>query len=156
MCKNKVAVLLVEDNEDHAELARRALRTADSDCDIYHVKDGNEAIDFLDQKGDWTNIKEIPIPQLILLDLKLPKMDGIEVLKKIRATEKMRHIPVVIISSSDSPRDVAAAYNEHANSFVLKPSNFQDLEKLVTNLRDYWLTWDLGVTGGPATFCKTN
>jgi CheY-like chemotaxis protein len=145
MTGDRLRILLVEDNEDHAELFRRAITLIRPDTDIYHAWDGDEALDFVHGRGRFTNSQSSPRPHLILLDLRLPKMDGLDVLKDIRTAPGLRNIPIIVVSSSDSPNDVSEALNAHANSYVMKPSDFEELETLVRDLGAYWLKWDLGV-----------
>ena len=110
-------ILLVEDNMDHAELIMRSFDDYRVANKIYHVIDGEEALNFLFRRGEYTDPKKSPIPHVILLDLRLPKIDGLDVLKEIKADEKLRSVPVVVLTTSDSEQDMAHAYNNHANSY---------------------------------------
>lgn len=145
MPDESIRILLVEDNEDHAELARRALRATNTKNIVFHLSDGDQTLDYLHRRGQWSSPSSSPRPHLILLDLRLPRVDGLEVLRDIRAADSLRHIPVIVVSSSDAAEDVSAAMAAHANSYVLKPSDFESLAKLIRDLADYWLNWDLGV-----------
>ncbi len=127
-------ILLVEDDPDHEALAIRALRKANVANEIRVARDGAEAIDYLNNLGD-TN----PPPQLILLDLKLPKVDGLEVLRTIRANPKTSILPVVVLTSSDEERDIVASYRLGVNSYIRKPVNFTDFAEATRQLGLYWL-----------------
>ena len=110
-----------------------------------HLTDGDEALDFLHHLWQWADTSLSPSPHLILLDLRLPRMDGLEVLKQIRGSEHLCPIPIIVITSSDSPNDISAALNARANSNVVKPSDFGETEQLARDLSEYWLHWDKGV-----------
>jgi CheY-like chemotaxis protein len=125
-------ILLVEDNPDHATLTRRALKQGNVVNPVVLAEDGQAALDLLFGAGN-------ALPELVLLDLKLPKVDGLEVLKRLRASEFTRRIPVVILTSSDEERDRAASYDLGCNSFIRKPVNFDEFAKAVRELGLYWL-----------------
>jgi CheY-like chemotaxis protein len=137
-----LSILLVEDNQAHAELVMRNMRTQRVANKIYHVLDGQEALDFLLHKGDFADAKKSPHPNLILLDLRLPRVDGLEVLKFIKESPDLKRIPVVILTSSDAEADIARSYDYHANSYVVKPLDFNMFTKLMSDLGFYWLGWN--------------
>jgi DNA-binding response OmpR family regulator len=128
-------ILLVEDDPDHEALAIRALRKANVANDIHVARDGAEAIEFMRGIADANN----PAPQLVLLDLKLPKVDGLEVLRAIRANDKTALLPVVVLTSSDEERDIVASYRLGVNSYIRKPVNFTDFAEATRQLGMYWL-----------------
>jgi CheY-like chemotaxis protein len=137
-----LVILLVEDNEDHAELVMRSMRDQRVANIIYHVTDGQQALDFLFHKDTYKESGSSPHPNLILLDLRLPKVDGLEVLKTIKETPHLQRIPVVILTSSDAESDIARSYDHHANSYVVKPLEFLTFTKLMDDLGFYWLGWN--------------
>lgn len=139
MSGKPIVILLVEDNEDHAELVKRNLEEQEINHNIYHVADGEAALDFLFHRGAYENEMDAPRPQLILLDLRLPKIDGLSVLKEIKACEDLKVIPTIILTSSESDADIFSAYSNYANSFLVKPMDFQDYTKLMQELGLYWL-----------------
>jgi len=134
-----IVILLVEDNVDHAELVIRNLEEQFSHTVINHMLDGEAALDYLFHRGVYADKKDAPRPQLILLDLRLPKIDGLSVLKEIKDTEELKQIPTVVLTSSESPNDVSAAYANSANSFLVKPMVFESYVKLMKELGAYWL-----------------
>lgn len=131
----KTPILLVEDNADDEHLARRALRECD-DVDLEVAHDGQEAIDYLCSTRHG-------LPRLVLLDLKLPKIGGLEVLRWIRAHESALGVPVVVLSSSDEPSDRLACHRLHANSFIQKPVDFDHFMDVFRRTVDYWLKINL-------------
>lgn len=133
-----VEILLVEDNPNDAELAIRALRKGKLANHIIWVKDGAEALEFLFRTGAYAGRPEIN-PKLILLDLKLPKLDGIEVLKQIKADERTKLIPVVMVTSSAEERDVVESYKLGANSYIVKPVDFDHFSETVAKTGYYWM-----------------
>jgi CheY-like chemotaxis protein len=135
---NKV-ILLVEDNPDDEALTLRALKKNHVLNEVVVVRNGLEALDYLFATGAYADRDRRVIPQLILLDLKLPKMDGLEVLRRIRADDRTRLLPVVILTSSDEERDVIAGYKLGANSYVRKPVEFTQFAEAVRQLQLYWL-----------------
>ena len=136
---NELEILLVEDNPHEAELTIRSLKKHNLTNRLLHIDDGAEALDFIFSKGKYSeNI--IPVsPKLVLLDLKLPGVDGFEVLKWIRAQPGLSSIIVVVLTSSDHIQDVNRAYQLGANSFMVKPMDFENIVELSTLLRDYWI-----------------
>jgi len=137
-----LVILLVEDNEDHAELVMRSFRNHRVANKIYHVSDGEQALDFLFHRGSFLAEETSPRPNLVLLDLRLPRIDGLEVLRTIKESPELRQIPVVILTSSAAENDIARSYNYHANSYVVKPLEFANFTKLMQDLGFYWLGWN--------------
>jgi two-component system, response regulator len=135
-------ILLVEDNEAHAELVIRSMRDQQVANKIHHVLDGEKALDYLSFRGAYTNPIQNPRPNLILLDLRLPRIDGLEVLKTIKTTPALLRIPVVILTSSDAESDIAKSFDYHANSYIVKPLDFKTFTKLMKDLGFYWLGWN--------------
>ena len=135
-------ILLVEDNPSHAELVILSLQDHRVANKIYHVPDGETTLDYLLRRGDYADPQTSPRPHLILLDLRLLKIDGLEVLKEIKAADKLRRIPVVILTSSEAERDVTAAYNYQANSYLVKPVDFDKFAQMMDDLASYWLVWN--------------
>lgn len=136
---NKVEILLVEDNMNDAELIIRALRKVNLANHLVHVKDGAEALDFIFAKGEFSNREIKKTPRVILLDIKMPRVDGIEVLRQIKANEETKLIPVVIMTSSKEEQDIIKSYQLGVNSFVVKPVDFKDFAKAVSELGLYWV-----------------
>jgi len=136
--KNKT-ILLVEDNQDDIELAIRAFKKNNIANNIDVVKDGEEALDYLFQKGRYPHLTVDDYPELVLLDLKLPKLGGLEVLKKIRENKKTSLTPVVILTSSREEQDLLNGYKNGANSYVRKPVDFNQFIDSVKQLGLYWL-----------------
>lgn len=137
-----LTILLVEDNRDHAELVMRTMEDFQVANSIIHVEDGEVALNYLYGRGIYADRTIFPVPHLILLDLRLPKVDGLDVLREIKGDETLRSLPVVILTTSDAERDMAMAYEYHANSYVTKPVNFDDFSKLLKDLGFYWLAWN--------------
>jgi two-component system response regulator len=133
------SILLVEDNPDDVELTLRALKLNSIKNEIVVAKDGVEALDFLFGTGTYAGRDLDDMPALIMLDLKLPKIDGLEVLRKIRADERVRLLPVVILTSSKEEQDLVAGYSLGTNSYVLKPVDFNQFTRAVGLLGMYWL-----------------
>lgn len=135
-------ILLVEDNEAHAELVIRGMRDQQVANKIHHVVDGEQALDYLFMRGAYTDSEKNPRPNFVLLDLRLPRVDGLEVLHIIKTTPSLMRIPVVILTSSDAESDIAKSYDYHANSYVVKPLDFKTFTKLMKDLGFYWLGWN--------------
>lgn len=131
--------LLVEDNESDIDLTRRAFVKAHLTPDVVVIEDGQEALDYLRGEGPHAGRDPSDTPTLILLDLKLPKVPGLEVLRQIRADRRLRRIPVVILTSSKEEEDIAAGYDLGVNSYVRKPVDFKAFQAAIENLGLYWL-----------------
>lgn len=129
-------ILLVEDNPDDEELTLRALKRNNITNRVDVVRDGAQALDYLFRRGDYENAQA---PQVVLLDLKLPKIDGLQVLREIRANDRTRLLPVVILTSSKEEQDLVAGYSCGANSYIRKPVSFNDFIEAVRQLGMYWL-----------------
>ena len=134
----KVDILLVEDSPEDAELAMRALRKGKLANHITWVKDGAEALEFIFRTGAYAGRPD-QNPKLILLDLKLPKLDGIEVLKRVKADERTRVIPVVMVTSSAEGRDIVESYKLGVNSYLVKPVEFEHFSETVAKAGFYWM-----------------
>ena len=137
-----LTILLVEDDADHALLVMRTLEDHRTANKVYHVPDGESALDYAFRRGEYADPEKSPRPHLILLDLRLPRIGGIEVVKELKDSEELRQIPVVVLSSSESEKDIAESYNHHANSYVVKPVEFGTFAKLMDDLVFYWLAWN--------------
>ncbi|MEI6292668.1 MAG: response regulator [Methanomicrobiales archaeon] len=137
-----ILILLVEDNEDHAELVRRSLAQNRVANRIIWVDNGEKALHYLFRQGMYKDPVESPRPSLVLLDLRLPRVDGLEVLSRIKQDITLQQIPVVILTSSAAETDIAKAYEFHANSYVVKPVDFLKFTQLMDDLGFYWLGWN--------------
>ena len=133
-------ILLVEDNRDDAELTMLALKKNRLGCDIVHLRNGVEALDWLFARGTWAGRDTSQLPLLVLLDLKLPKVSGLEVLEQLRADARTRLLPVVVLTSSLEEKDLERAYGLGANSYVRKPVDFAEFQEAANKLGVYWLT----------------
>jgi CheY-like chemotaxis protein len=134
-----VEILLVEDNQNDAELAMHALKKHKLANRIEVVRDGAEALDFIFARGAYGHRDINQTPRVVLLDLKLPKVDGLEVLRQIKSDPRTRKIPVVVLTSSREERDVMESYNLGVNSYILKPVDFQQFTEAVRTIGLYWL-----------------
>lgn len=137
-----VLVMLVEDNADHAELVMRTLAEHQVANRIRHFMDGQSALDYLYHRGAYTDVAQNPYPHIILLDLRLPRVDGLEVLKQIKNSDELKHIPVVVLTTSEADRDVTRAYDYHVNSYLVKPVGYEEFSELMEDLGFYWLGWN--------------
>lgn len=136
---NKISVLLAEQNEDLIEIIASCAKGTGLVNDVFTVRDGQEAIDFVFHEGKYEGGEGAPRPSLILLDVKLPKENGIVVLRRIKSSPELRNIPVVMLSSSTSPVDMQSSYAEGANSYIVKPERYNDLMDRVEKLLTYWV-----------------
>lgn len=134
----QVEILLVEDNPNDAELALRALKKGGLANRVLWVKDGVEALDYLFRRGDFAG-REEGCPRLVLLDLKMPRLSGTEVLRAVKADPGLRRMPIVVMTSSNEESDVAETYDLGVNSYVVKPVDFNDLVEIVRQAGYYWL-----------------
>ncbi|HEX3593932.1 MAG TPA: response regulator [Polyangiaceae bacterium] len=137
-------VLHVEDNGDHADLVQRCLTRYRPERRVVRVEDGEAALEYL-AKCDTDGRR----PMLILLDLRLPKLDGIDVLRAVKTDPELAAIPVVVLTTSDSASDIARAYQNHVNSYLVKPDDFVLLDSMMRDLGDYWLGWNVQPGGVP-------
>lgn len=135
-------VLLVEDNMAHAELIQRGLGEHRVASSIAHVHDGEEALDYLLRRGAYAAPGSAPRPEVVLLDLRLPKLDGLQVLAEVRRREAFDDLPVVVLTTSKSSEDITEAYRSRANSYLVKPLEYDGLSRLITDFGTYWLQWN--------------
>jgi CheY-like chemotaxis protein len=145
MGSKPVTVLLVEDEPAHAEIVRRNFinfRIVDRPVELVHVDDGQKALNYLFRREEYHDPSQSPRPNLILLDLRLPKVDGLEVLTTIKADADLARLPVVILTTSAAEADMAKAYGNHANSYLVKPMDLSQFRKLMNDLSFYWLVWN--------------
>ncbi len=137
--KGEIEILLVEDNLNDAELTLRALKKHNLANKLFHVKDGEEALDFIFGRGGYSFRTVENCPKVIFLDLKLPKVDGLEVLRQIKADPRTKVIPVVILTSSQEERDIVESYKLGVNSYIVKPVDFESFVHAVSEVGLYWL-----------------
>lgn len=133
--KDKPRILLVEDNPGDIRLTQEALKESQIEITLDVVSDGEQAVDFLMQRNKFADAVR---PNIILLDLNLPKKNGIEVLKEIKAHESLRKIPVIVLTTSDAEHDISKAYDLHANCYILKPVDFDDFARVIKLIETYW------------------
>jgi CheY-like chemotaxis protein len=136
-------ILVVEDSLDDFRLLELGLKRADVAAEFRHVLDGSEALRYLMGEGDYGNRVQYPLPQMILSDLKMPRMDGIELLRWVRSNSRTKRIPFIMLSSSNQPNDVARAYENHVNSYLFKPGGLVELSEMLRILVGYWLVLNL-------------
>jgi len=137
-----INILLVEDDPAHAEIVRRNFEKSRIANRLVHVSDGQAALDYLYCRAAFSDSLQAPRPGLVLLDLRLPKVDGLQVLKTIKGDPDLSKIPVVILTTSAAESDVARAYDCHANSYLVKPVDFTQFVELMEVLGYYWLVWN--------------
>ena len=137
-----LVLLLIEDNVAHAEMVKRSFEQHMVANVIQHVDDGQKALDYLFREGEYTDADKYPLPHCILLDLRLPKVDGLEVLRQIKTSDDLQKTPVVVLTTSAADKDIAMAYEYHANSYVVKPLDFAKFEALMEDLGYYWMIWN--------------
>lgn len=133
------SILLVEDDEAHADMVMRTLEELSLEPLVHHVADGEAALNYLHREGQYAHLGGQPRPHLILLDLRLPKIDGLQVLREIKASDNLMDIPTVILTTSSASTDINQAYQYHANSYLIKPASFEGLVNLIRDLGMYWL-----------------
>jgi CheY-like chemotaxis protein len=136
---DEIEVLLVEDNETDAELTIRALKRKNLANNLVWVKDGEEALEFIFASGRYSRREVQDLPKLVLLDLRMPKVDGMEVLRKIKADPRTNKIPIVVLTSSKEDEDIVESYNLGVNSYVSKPVEFEEFTEAVSTLGLYWM-----------------
>jgi CheY-like chemotaxis protein len=133
-----VNILLVEDNEDHIELTLRALKNNNIINEIHVVKNGQEALDFVYHQGEYEDTEKYPRPGLILLDIHLPKVNGLEVLEALKKDHDVKSIPIIILTTSSRDEEIAKSYAGGANSYVTKPVDFGEFMKKIKEMKLYW------------------
>lgn len=136
--KFKQPILLVEDSDEDFEITVRAFRKSGMVNEIFRCRDGDEALDYLHQRGEFAEIEKAPRPGMILLDLNMPGTDGKEVLQEIREVPELRKIPVIVLTTSTDERDVAACYELGANSYIEKPVSLSGYVDAIQRMKDYW------------------
>ncbi|MDP4285315.1 MAG: response regulator [Bacteroidota bacterium] len=137
--KSKINILLVEDNEYDAEMTIRTLKKNSLDNNLLHLRNGAEALDFIFAKGAYSERHIENTPKVILLDLKMPKVNGMEVLLRIKTDERTKKIPVVVLTSSKEDKDIHDCYALGVNSYVVKPVEFSEFQEAITSLGLFWL-----------------
>jgi CheY-like chemotaxis protein len=136
---NHTAILYAEDETSDVLFMRHAWTKAGLSNPLHVVEDGEQAVAYLAGQGKYADREQYPLPSLVLLDLKMPKLHGLDVLRWIREQPAIRLLPVMVLSSSNKPQDVCAAYEQHVNAYLMKPLGLQDLVQMVAHLRDFWL-----------------
>ena len=136
---DSTVLLMADDDPGDCLLTEKALRKADITCPLYVVHDGAELLDYLKHEGDYADPAAAPRPSLILLDLNMPKINGTEVLERLREEPELSQIPVVILTTSDEERDIAASYALGANAYMVKPSAFDDMVSVAQVVKAHWL-----------------
>lgn len=137
-----INILLVEDEEAHAVIVKRNLNDFKLANKVWHVSDGQAALDYLYQRNDYNEPQYSPRPDLILLDLRLPKVDGLEVLKIAKSDPELARIPVVIMTTSAAEKDITQAYDNYANSYLVKPLDLDQFMPMIKSMGFYWLIWN--------------
>lgn len=137
-----LVILLAEDNPSHTRLVMRGLEQNHFSNQVFCVSDGEQALDFLHHRGDYTDAARYPRPDLLLLDLRLPRVDGLEVLKQVKSSSELQTLPVVILTTSEAESDISRAYELKANSYLVKPIDFDRFSDLIRDLGFYWLAWN--------------
>ena len=141
---NPAVIMLIEDNLDHATIVKRSLKNHRVSNKVIHLEDGESALHYLLRTDQYADPESSPRPDVILLDLRLPKIDGLSVLKEIKETPELSRIPVVVLTTSKGEQDRAMAYDFHANSYLVKPLDFEKFSSLMKDLGFYWLAWNTG------------
>ncbi|KIH75522.1 Response regulator receiver domain-containing protein [Geoalkalibacter ferrihydriticus] len=142
MIGEPIVILLAEDDPAHAEIVRRNMENSRISNRLEHVVDGQEALDYLYRRGRFSDPGCAPRPGLILLDLRMPRINGLEVLKIIKEDPGLGRIPVVVLTTSAAETDVAKAYDHHANSYLVKPVDFHQFVEMMSTIGYYWLVWN--------------
>jgi two-component system response regulator len=139
MKEYKIEILLIEDNPDEADLAIRSLKENNIANNLVHIDDGAEALDYIFSKGKYADKPMHLHPKLILLDLNLPKVGGLEILRRLKLDESTKMIPIVVLTSSTEQKDIIDSYKLGVNSYIVKPVNFESFSKAIAELKMYWL-----------------
>jgi CheY-like chemotaxis protein len=139
---NPLIILFIEDDPAHAEIALRNFKKNRISNRITHLSDGQQALDYLFRRGEYKDTETSPRPDLILMDLRLPKVDGIEVLQRIKDDECLRNIPTVVLTTSDAETDISRAYEYNVNSYLVKPLDLTKFSNLIETFGFYWVVWN--------------
>lgn len=137
-----LTILFIEDDPAHAEITMRNFKKNRISNRVIHLWDGQEALDYLFRQGKYTDPVTSPLPHLILMDLRLPKVDGLEVLEKIRSSDNLKCIPTVILTTSEAEIDITRAYDYNVNSYLVKPMDFEKFSNLIEAFGFYWVVWN--------------
>ena len=137
-----LTILFIEDDPAHAEITMRNFKKNRISNRVIHLWDGQEALDYLFRKGKYIDPETSPLPHLILMDLRLPKVDGLEVLEKIRSSDNLKCIPTVILTTSEAEIDITRAYDYNVNSYLVKPMDFEKFSNLIEAFGFYWVVWN--------------
>ena len=134
----RIIILMADDDPDDCLMIKEALEESPLACDLYYVEDGEELMDYLNHRGKYSAPETSPTPGLILLDLNMPKKDGREALKEIKADQELKRIPIVVLTTSKAEEDIQRTYNLGVNSFISKPVSFESLVEIMKTLTKYW------------------
>ncbi|HLP75235.1 MAG TPA: response regulator [Bacteroidales bacterium] len=137
-----LVILFIEDDPAHAEITMRNFKKNRISNKVIHLWDGQEALDYLFRQGKYSDPDTSPTPHLILLDLRLPKVDGLEVLERIRAVDKLKCIPTVVLTTSQAEADISKAYQYNVNSYLVKPMDYEKFSNLIEAFGFYWAVWN--------------
>jgi CheY-like chemotaxis protein len=137
-----LVILFIEDDPAHAEITMRNFKKNRITNKVIHLWDGQEALDYLFRHGKYSDPELSPVPHLILLDLRLPKVDGLEVLERIKSVESLKTIPTVILTTSMAEVDISKAYNYNVNSYLVKPMDYDKFSNLIEAFGFYWVVWN--------------
>jgi CheY-like chemotaxis protein len=137
-----LVILFIEDDPAHAEITMRNFKKNRITNKVIHLWDGQEALDYLFRQGKYSDPELSPVPHLILLDLRLPKVDGLEVLERIKSVENLKSIPTVILTTSMAEVDISKAYNYNVNSYLVKPMDYDKFSNLIEAFGFYWVVWN--------------
>lgn len=137
-----INILFIEDDPAHAEITLRNFQKNRIVNKITHLSDGQQALDYLFRRGMYEDPESAPLPHLILMDLRLPKVDGLELLEKIRGSEVLRCIPTIILTTSEAEVDITKAYNFNVNSYLVKPLDVEKFSKMIETFGFYWIVWN--------------
>lgn len=137
-----ITILFIEDDPAHAEITIRNFKKSRIGNNLIHLSEGQQALDYLFHHGDYTDEKGYPTPHLILMDLRLPKVDGLEVLEKIRASETLKCIPTIILTTSEAEIDINKAYHFNVNSYLVKPLDVEKFSRMIETFGFYWVVWN--------------
>ncbi len=140
MVRKSRNILLAEDNPLDVEIIKEAFKLIKSKSRLFVTQDGEEALDFLYHRGKYQGVSSAPVPHLILLDIRMPKMNGLEVLKIVKSDQELKRIPIIMLTVSNRDLDIITAYDHGANSYIIKPIDFNAYVEIIREIEEYWLT----------------